>query len=172
MPVKRYGPLVLLLLTANAQAGAAEPPPAACPAAPSMSGEFAPQGIDVSSGSRTSHPGDDFFAYVDEGWVKRTPIPGDHWDYGQTDILGAKVDAKVKALVMASATDPSPRGSPARRSGPPIPALPAAGPARPDMVRIVRQNQHLERDELRWTQINADRRPSPALMFPIKVIPI
>lgn len=115
MPFRMPGLIVLSLMAASPQPGAAQP--AACPPAPRLSGVFAPQGIDISSVSQSLRPGDDFFAYVDGGWVKRTPIPGDHWDYGQTDILGAKVDAQIKAVVAASAADPSPHGSPAQQVG-------------------------------------------------------
>jgi endothelin-converting enzyme/putative endopeptidase len=83
-----------------------------------VSGEFAPQGIDLSTISHTLRPGDDFFSYVNEGWINRTTkIPDDHWDYGQTDIVGAIVDTQIKNLVAASVADPSPRGSPAQQVG-------------------------------------------------------
>ena len=83
----------------------------------SMSGEFVPQGINISTISKTIRPGNDFFSYVNEGWINGTKIPDGHWDYGQTDILGATVDAQVKGLVAASVADPSPRGSPAQQVG-------------------------------------------------------
>jgi putative endopeptidase len=61
--------------------------------------------------SRTVKPGDDFFGYVNEGWIAATPIPAGYWDYGQTSILGATVDRQVKQLIEASLATRAPRGS-------------------------------------------------------------
>lgn len=84
---------------------------------PPVSSEFAPQGIDILTLSKTIHPGDDFFRYVNEGWINSTKIPDGYWDYGQTSILGATVDEQIKNLISASAADPSPIGSPAQQVG-------------------------------------------------------
>ena len=84
---------------------------------PPLSSEFAPQGINILTLSKTIRPGDDFFRYADEGWIDSTKIPDGYWDYGQTSILGAAVDEQVKNVIAASATDPSPVGSPAQQVG-------------------------------------------------------
>ena len=90
----------------------------ACPKpAGSVSGEFAPQGIDVSRISKSIHPGDDFFRYMNEGWLAATEIPPGYWDYGQTSVLGATVDAQIKSVVAACIADPRPLGSPAQQIG-------------------------------------------------------
>ncbi len=80
-------------------------------------GEFAPQGIATQTQSKGVKPGDDFFTYVNEGWVDATPIPEGFWDYGQTSILGAKVDQQIKTLLKGSATSASPKGSPEQEIG-------------------------------------------------------
>jgi endothelin-converting enzyme/putative endopeptidase len=103
------------LTFAAAQTTSTCPPGYASPTA--ISSEFAPQGINASTISKTIRPGDDFFSYMNEGWVNGTKIPDGHWDYGQTDILGATVDARIKGLVAASVADPSQRGSPAQQVG-------------------------------------------------------
>jgi putative endopeptidase len=78
------------------------------------SGEFAPQGIDISTISKTIRPGDDFFSYVNQGWVDRTVIPDGNWDYGQTTVLIGLVEAQVKNLITANPSS-SPHGSPAQQ---------------------------------------------------------
>ena len=86
---------------------------ATCPAQEAMTGAFAPHGIDTSTISRTIRPGDDFFAYMNQGWIDRTPIPEGYWDYGQTNVLMATVDARIRGLVTAG--EGGAPGSPARQ---------------------------------------------------------
>ncbi|MBP2160397.1 MULTISPECIES: M13 family metallopeptidase [Asticcacaulis] len=84
-----------------------------CPAQGALTGEFAPNGIDTSTISRTIRPGDDFFGYLNQGWIDRTPIPEGYWDYGQTNVLMATVDARIRGLVTAG--EGGAPGSPARQ---------------------------------------------------------
>ena len=116
MALKAFGVTAVALL---AWAGPAQAQ--TCPAAPAVTGEFAPQGIDVSTVSRTVRPGDDFFRYMNEGWIGKTQIPEGFWDYGQTNVLMATIDARIKTLVAESAQDSvtarAPRGSAAQQVG-------------------------------------------------------
>jgi putative endopeptidase len=64
-----------------------------------LSGDFAPLGLDVRTLSKTLKPGDDFFGYINEGWIAATPIPPGYWDYGQTSVLIAKVERQVNQLI-------------------------------------------------------------------------
>src|SRR4051794_33636009 len=100
--------MTLLALIAAAEAKAAAPCPTGHSAAAPVTGEFGPQGVDVRGLSRTSKPGDGFFNYVNEGWLNATTIPERYWDYGQTTVLGEKVDAQIRNLVTKSAIAPSP----------------------------------------------------------------
>jgi len=63
--------------------------------------------LDVANMDTTIKPGDDFFMYVNGGWIKNTPIPSDKARFGSFDevndktvkdvndiILNAKIDAK------------------------------------------------------------------------------
>jgi len=114
MPVTRrlaLGALVWLAGAGRAQAFEI------CPAAPVVTGEFAPQGIDLSTLSNTIHPGDDFFRYVNQGWIDRTPIPEGNWDYGQTNVLMATVDARIRDIIEAGTDVRAPRGSAAQQVG-------------------------------------------------------
>lgn len=84
---------------------------------PALTGEFGPQGVDVRRQSKKVKPGDDFFTFVNEGWIDSTPIPEGYWDYGQTNILGARVDGQIKALLAGSLASRSPRGTAERQVG-------------------------------------------------------
>lgn len=117
MAVKAFG-----VAAATAWMAWVGPAPAqTCPAVPAVTGEFAPQGIDTSTISKTIRPGDDFFAYGNQGWIDRTPIPEGFWDYGQTNLLMATVDARLKTLVEDSAQSGgqgrAPRGNAAQQVG-------------------------------------------------------
>ena len=78
---------------------------------PPPSGEFAPLGLNVRTLSGTVKPGDDFFGYINEGWIAATPIPAGYWDYGQTNVLGAIVDGQVRQLIEESLAARAPRGN-------------------------------------------------------------
>jgi endothelin-converting enzyme/putative endopeptidase len=82
-----------------------------------LPGEFGPQGVDVRNRSKTIKPGDDFFTFVNEGWITSTRIPDDYWDYGQTSILEATVDRQIKSLLDRSLTIRSPRGTAEQQVG-------------------------------------------------------
>jgi len=88
-----------------------------CAAQKLVTGEFAPQGIATKTRSKSVKPGDDFFSYVNEGWVNGTQIPEGYWDYGQTSVLGAKVDELIKTLLKESLTSRSPKGSAEQQVG-------------------------------------------------------
>ena len=104
MVAKAFGLMALIAVSAPALAKA-------CPATPTVAGEFAPLGIDTSTLSKTIRPGDDFFAYVDQGWIDRTPIPDGYWDYGQTNVLMTRVDGQIKAVIVDSLKASGPRAS-------------------------------------------------------------
>ena len=53
-------------------------PPKATPA----QAEPAKGGLDLAGMERTVAPGDDFFAYANGAWARRTEIPADRGSYG------------------------------------------------------------------------------------------
>lgn len=69
---------------------------------------FGSWGIETQHISKTIKPGDDFFTYVNEGWVKSTKIPEGYWDYGQTSILAAETDQHVRDIVQGAAKTSAP----------------------------------------------------------------
>jgi putative endopeptidase len=108
MPLRRTSILIFHLLS-TPMIAMAEPAPA-CRLEP-LSGEFAPLGVDVRTVSKSIVPGDDFFRFVNAGWIASTPIPAGYWDYGQTNVLISKVDRQIADLLSDLATTDAPRGS-------------------------------------------------------------
>jgi len=78
---------------------------------------FGSWGIETSTISKTVQPGDDFFTYVNEGWIRSTKIPEDQWDYGQTSILAAQTDQRVRDIVNTAAKAAAPKGTPQQQLG-------------------------------------------------------
>lgn len=113
MTLKAFVTAAVLALAALAADATAQ----TCPAAPAVTGDFAPQGIDVSTISKTIRPGDDFFAYVNQGWIDRTPIPAGYWDYGQTNVLMKRVDEQIRDVLAQSLRSGAPHGSPRQQIG-------------------------------------------------------
>ncbi|WP_454828415.1 M13 family metallopeptidase [Pseudoxanthomonas wuyuanensis] len=107
----------LLLFPAGLRAAEASCDSAGGEQATALAGEFAPQGVDVRHRSKTVRPGDDFFTFVNEGWIASTPIPDGYWDYGQTSILAATVEGQIKGLLQRSLSSRSPRGTPEQQVG-------------------------------------------------------
>lgn len=77
----------------------------------------APHGLDLAGMDRTVAPGDDFFAYANGGWVKRTEIPADRGSYGIGREVADLTDRHTAALIKAAAAAKAPAGSELRKIG-------------------------------------------------------
>lgn len=64
---------------------------------PTMS--FGNWGVDPALLSATVHPGDDFFAYVNQPWLDANPLPAEFPRFGAFTLLSEKSAADVKALM-------------------------------------------------------------------------
>jgi predicted metalloendopeptidase len=62
-------------------------------------------------------PGDDFFAYANGTWVKRTEIPADRGSYGVGHEVADLTDRRTAALIKAAAASKAPAGSDLRKVG-------------------------------------------------------
>lgn len=62
-------------------------------------------------------PGDDFFAYVNGGWVQSTEIPADKPSYGVTRILHEESQANVRTIIEESAAGDFVKGSDEQKVG-------------------------------------------------------
>ncbi len=60
---------------------------------------FAPWGVDLTAMDAAVKPGDDFFAYVNGSWAKRTEIAPDRTFVGIDSVLNDQIDKDVRAIV-------------------------------------------------------------------------
>jgi putative endopeptidase len=74
-------------------------------------------GIDLTAMDTAVRPGDDFFAYVNGGWVKSAEMPADKSRYGVFDVLRDESQEAVKAIIEESATGDFPKGSDEQKVG-------------------------------------------------------
>jgi len=75
------------------------------------------QGLDLAGMDRSVAPGDDFFAYANGAWVKRTEIPGDLGSFGVGYEVSDRTDLRTAALIKRAAAAKAPAGSDLRKIG-------------------------------------------------------
>src|SRR5215208_1030552 len=73
--------------------------------------------IDVAGMDRSVKPGDDFFAYANGTWLRKTKIPADRSSYGAGAILSDLTDRRVSDLIQQAAKGSAPAGSERRKIG-------------------------------------------------------
>ncbi|HEU4539301.1 MAG TPA: M13 family metallopeptidase [Polyangiaceae bacterium] len=111
--MKRCLPLLATLFVACSSPG---PAPRATPAPAPAPAPAASHGLDLAGMDRSVRPGNDFFAYANGGWLKRTEIPADRSGYG-TGAMLTELTAKRTAELIAEADAKAPPGSDARKVG-------------------------------------------------------
>ena len=72
--------------------------------------KFTPWGVDLTATDATMKPGDDFWAYVNGGWDKRTQIASDRTFVGIDSVLNDQIDKDVRSIIEAKAADPQGSG--------------------------------------------------------------
>jgi putative endopeptidase len=80
-------------------------------------GKALTSGIDTSTFDKTVRPQDDFFRYVNGGWIARTAIPADKASYGSFDILFDKSQADLRTIIEDASRTPGAPGSDSRKIG-------------------------------------------------------
>jgi len=95
-----------ILALATASLAAVGATAAAQPSKPS----FGDWGYDATAMDSSVKPGDDFFAYVNGAWDKRTQIAADRTFAGIDSVLNDQIDKDVHAIVEDMAKDPSGNG--------------------------------------------------------------
>ena len=98
------------LLLASVAIALALPATAAAP-------RFAPWGVDLTAADPAIKPGDDFFAFVNGGWDKRTQIAPDRTFAGIDSVLNDQIEKDVHAIIDEQAAHPGPRGSVSQQVG-------------------------------------------------------
>src|SRR6476660_5421797 len=76
------------------------------PMSPRAQEPKAVSGVDLGNIDTSVRPQDDFFRYVNGGWLARTPIPADKASYSAFVELADKAEADVRAIIETSAADP------------------------------------------------------------------
>ena len=87
------------------------------PKAASVQADPAKGGLDLAGMDRTVAPGDDFFAYANGAWARRTEIPADRGSYGVGHEVADLTDRRTAALIRAAAASKAPAGSDLRKIG-------------------------------------------------------
>jgi putative endopeptidase len=72
--------------------------------------------VDLSSVDKSVKPGDDFYAYANGDWLKRTTIPPDQASWGSFNILFQETQKRTRALIENAGKSGSP-GSEAAKIG-------------------------------------------------------
>jgi endothelin-converting enzyme/putative endopeptidase len=86
-------------------------------AAPAKKAAFGTWGYDRTSMDATVKPGDDFFAYINGAWLKRTEIAPDRTTAGVAVVLTDEAERQVRHIVEGLAKDPGTYGAGGRRVG-------------------------------------------------------
>src|SRR6056297_3264018 len=81
------------------------------------SGPAGESGIDKQYFSESLKPGDDFYGYVNQGWLETTEIPGDRADYGTFSILFDRTQEQVRALIEEAAASEAEPGTDTQKVG-------------------------------------------------------
>jgi putative endopeptidase len=102
---------VLATLAAMALAVSAEPAPGATGKASHL------LGLDLPGMDRSVAPGDDFFAYANGTWFKKTAIPADRSSIGSGERLIELTDRRTAALIKDAATNGTSSTSPLKKIG-------------------------------------------------------
>ena len=74
-------------------------------------------GLDLAGMDRSVAPGNDFFAYANGAWLRRTEIPADRGSYGVGHQVADLTDRRTAALIQAAAASRAPEGSDLRKIG-------------------------------------------------------
>lgn len=81
---------------------------AALVAAASMVSADTSHSVDVSSIDKSVKPGDDFYAYANGNWLKRTTIPPDQARWGSFNILAQETQRRTRGLIENTAKSATP----------------------------------------------------------------
>ncbi len=87
------------------------------PANPFPKARFQPWGVDLTAADPAVRPGDDFWAYANGGWDKRTEIDPQRTFAGIDSMLNDQIDKDVRTIIEDMARDPGATGAKGRRIG-------------------------------------------------------
>ena len=74
-------------------------------------------GVTLANMDQSARPQDDFYQYVNGGWLKKTEIPADRSNYGTFSILEDRAEDSLREILEEAAQANTPRGSDAQKIG-------------------------------------------------------
>lgn len=74
-------------------------------------------GLDLDNVSKELSPGDDFYSFVNEGWLKNTEIPADQSNWGSFSVIDEEVKNNIRQIIEEAAASNPPDGSDAQKVG-------------------------------------------------------
>jgi endothelin-converting enzyme/putative endopeptidase len=74
-------------------------------------------GIEIENISPNISPGQDFYEYVNDGWLKRTEIPADRSNYGAFSVLDDDANAAIRLLIEEAANEGAAEGTESQKVG-------------------------------------------------------
>jgi putative endopeptidase len=92
----------------------AEPAPIPPPGPKAQIGDF---GLDLAAGDPSVAAGDNFYQHCSGAWLKNNPIPADRTRWGTFDMLGAKSEENIRAIIDELSAKDAPAGSIERKIG-------------------------------------------------------
>lgn len=90
---------------------------AGCVSAPQSAPPEVVSGIDTAGFDESVRPQDDFYRYVNGGWLAATEIPPNRSDYGSFSILAEQADARLRTIVEDVAAMPAAPNTEAQKIG-------------------------------------------------------
>lgn len=74
-------------------------------------------GIESQHRSQSLSPGENFYLYVNEGWLRDTPIPPDQSNYGSFSVLDDQVKEATRELIEQASRSQATKGSDTQKVG-------------------------------------------------------
>jgi putative endopeptidase len=96
--------------------------PSAGPEAPASETQAAPatvlgSGVEIANFDNSIRAGDDFYRYVNGGWLRNTPIPADKSNYGAFTVLADEAEVNLRSLIEAAAAAGAASGTDTQKVG-------------------------------------------------------
>lgn len=83
----------------------AEPSAPSAPAKPAAKPVYGTYGFDTAGMNKGVKPGDNFYLYADEAWLKANPVPADKSNYGMFTVLDDLSKERTKTILDAAKGD-------------------------------------------------------------------
>jgi putative endopeptidase len=106
---KHLFPLATALLLAGTAPVIAQPAAPAAAAASAAHPQYGSFGVDLAGRDLSVHPGDDFWNYANQGYMRAHPIPADRTSYGLGDVLAEQIEVQLRDIVEHPSGDPASR---------------------------------------------------------------